>query len=605
MKKIPFQLRAFVIILFNIIVKISYSQNVGINATGASPSAAAILDLNTGNSGSMGFLPEQVSLAATNTAGPIALPPTGLLVYNKATAGVSPYNVVPGYYYNAGTSVVPNWVLLLIEDNSGQSRKTGGACTTYQYGTCAGNLNLGANNTGFGDLALFDVSYYGTDNTAYGFQALNSNNDGQFNTGVGSNTQYSNINGSRNTSLGYKSLYYNTEPDNTAVGFEALTNNTTGYGNTANGAYALSANTIGGFNLADGTSALQSNVTGGYNTAVGYNALYNNYNGYQNLGIGYMALYNNTTGVQNSAVGFQALVDNTTGTWNTANGNLSLFSNIYGSSNVANGYGALYYNTNGSNNTGTGYYAMFDNLSGSNNVADGYQAMYNNDGNENTAIGAQTMGSNISGNENTALGYGAGPGLSYLQNTTLIGYDATTNISNVMVLGNTSISYVGTYAYFANLSDARFKKNVAEDVHGLDFIMKLRPITYNLDVRKLNAFLGTDKLKDDNKLSPTEKAKKDSADEAGIEHKESIKTSGFLAQEVEQAAKEANYDFDGVIKPANDKDHYSLSYEEFTVPIVKAIQEQQHIIDEQAKQIAELKKQVESLLQSKSVNTNK
>ena len=67
------------------IAGLSMAQNVGINTTGATPNAAAILDLNTGNAGSMGFLPEQVALTATNIAAPILLPPTGLIVYNTAT----------------------------------------------------------------------------------------------------------------------------------------------------------------------------------------------------------------------------------------------------------------------------------------------------------------------------------------------------------------------------------------------------------------------------------------------------------------------------------------------------------------------------------------
>jgi len=85
------------------------SQNVGINTTGAAPNASSILDLNTGNAGTMGLLPEQVALTATNAAGPIVLPATGLIVYNTATAGVSPNNVTPGYYFNAGTPGAPNW----------------------------------------------------------------------------------------------------------------------------------------------------------------------------------------------------------------------------------------------------------------------------------------------------------------------------------------------------------------------------------------------------------------------------------------------------------------------------------------------------------------
>ena len=54
--------------------------------------------------------------------------------------------------------------------------------------------------------------------------------------------------------------------------------------------------------------------------------------------------------------------------------------------------------------------------------------------------------------------------------------------------------------------------------------------------------------------------------------KEKIIQSGFIAQEVEQAAKELGYDFSGVDAPKNDKDFYGLRYAEFTVPLVKAVQ---------------------------------
>ncbi|MBC7776696.1 MAG: hypothetical protein H7246_14780, partial [Phycisphaerae bacterium] len=46
-------------------------------------------------------------------------------------------------------------------------------------------------------------------------------------------------------------------------------------------------------------------------------------------------------------------------------------------------------------------------------------------------------------------------------------------------------------------------------------------------------------------------------------------------QEVEAAAKEVGYDFSGVDAPKNEHDVYGLRYAEFTVPLVKAVQEQQ------------------------------
>lgn len=80
-----------------------FGQNIGINSTGAPPAASAMLDVSSSNSG---LLIPRVALTATNVAGPITSPATSLLVYNTATAGTTPNNVIPGYYYWNGTSWV-------------------------------------------------------------------------------------------------------------------------------------------------------------------------------------------------------------------------------------------------------------------------------------------------------------------------------------------------------------------------------------------------------------------------------------------------------------------------------------------------------------------
>jgi hypothetical protein len=72
------------------------AQNVGINTDGATPDASAMLDINSTNKG---LLIPRVALTATNVAGPVTSPTTSLLVYNTATDGAAPDNVVPGYYY--------------------------------------------------------------------------------------------------------------------------------------------------------------------------------------------------------------------------------------------------------------------------------------------------------------------------------------------------------------------------------------------------------------------------------------------------------------------------------------------------------------------------
>ena len=109
-----------------------FSQGVSINNTGAAANASTILDLNTGTSGTKGFLPQRVVLTASNVAGPVASPANGLLVYNTVSAGITPNNVTPGYYYWDGTS--STWVKIL------QASKVSGTLP-YMEGTSLVGLN--------------------------------------------------------------------------------------------------------------------------------------------------------------------------------------------------------------------------------------------------------------------------------------------------------------------------------------------------------------------------------------------------------------------------------------------------------------------------------
>src|SRR6187402_1963625 len=87
------------------------SQNIGINATGATPNTSAMLDIASTNSG---LLIPRVALTASNVAGPVTTPATSLLIYNTATAGTAPNNVVPGFYYWNGTA----WISLMTSSNT-------------------------------------------------------------------------------------------------------------------------------------------------------------------------------------------------------------------------------------------------------------------------------------------------------------------------------------------------------------------------------------------------------------------------------------------------------------------------------------------------------
>jgi hypothetical protein len=108
MRKILF----FIVALF--LTSFLHAQT-GIGTT--TPNASAKLDITSSDKG---FLPPRVALTAANVFTPItgtSSAAAGLLVYNTATAGSIPNNVVPGYYFWNGTL----WVQIsggLILDNS-------------------------------------------------------------------------------------------------------------------------------------------------------------------------------------------------------------------------------------------------------------------------------------------------------------------------------------------------------------------------------------------------------------------------------------------------------------------------------------------------------
>jgi hypothetical protein len=294
-----------------------------------------------------------------------------------------------------------------------------------------------------------------------------------------------------------------------------------------------------------------SNTTGDNNTAVGRNSLYENTTGYENVAVGHHALFANDSGFQNVAVGTYALYTNSIGGGNVALGSESLVSNVDGEANVSVGFGALY-----------------DNASGSLNVGLGVAALNNNTvGNYNVAIGAAALGANVSGESNTAVGYNSGAAAVGLSNTGAFGAGAQPTVSNTIRIGNSSITSIGGYAAWSNLSDARFKVDVRRNVPGLEFVKRLEPVTFKWDLDSLERFQGREP-RESNGLS------------AAREEKQMHRYTGFLAQQVEAAAKECGYEFSGIIKPANERSHYELSYAEFVVPLVQAIQEQQKQIDE-------------------------
>jgi hypothetical protein len=321
--------------------------------------------------------------------------------------------------------------------------------------------------------------------------------------------------------------------------------------NTATGANALHSLTSGGYNTANGVNALSSNTTGNWNTANGYHALWSNTTGGANTANGYDVLYYNTTGANNTGNGDNALYSNTSGTWNVANGVDALYSNTTGYLNTANGGYALYSNTTGVANTANGLNALDANTTGSFNTALGLYAGHNV----------------TTGNNNTFIGYSADTGPGDIYNAIAIGREAFVSSDNTVRIGFSAIYSIGGYVDWTNVSDGRIKKNIKNNVPGLAFINKLNPITYNLDLEAADRIIQRPAPKDGKTIAPAQE------EIAARKAKEQIAYTGFVAQEVEKAAKELNYDFSGVDAAKNDKDLYGLRYAEFVVPLVKAMQE--------------------------------
>lgn len=89
------------IILFSILLVASFGIHAQTGIGTTTPNASAKLEVFSTNKG---FLPPRITLTGASDVSTIATPVAGLLIYNTATAGTAPNNVVPGYYYWNGTS---------------------------------------------------------------------------------------------------------------------------------------------------------------------------------------------------------------------------------------------------------------------------------------------------------------------------------------------------------------------------------------------------------------------------------------------------------------------------------------------------------------------
>lgn len=331
-----------------------------------------------------------------------------------------------------------------------------------------------------------------------------------------------------------------------------------------------------------GTTAGRDNTSGNANTFVGHQAGLQNVVGNNNTYIGKNAGFANKTGGSNTFIGRSAGETNSSGSSNTFVGEDAGKMNIAGNFNTFIGENAGLENVGGSSNTFVGAEAGTANTGGINNSFFGEDAgLANNTGNNNTFIGENTGRMVTSGSSNTFLGQGAGETLvtgdnniaigvlanltNGISNAIAIGDAAASDASNKVVLGNMAATPIGGWDTWTDygVAGAGLRQRNKGEVKGLDFILKLKPVTYQVDYLKY-----------------AEKFYAAGADtivvgsyrQALIE-KSAISQTGFIAKEVERAAEDVGYDFNGVVKPSDKTGTYGLKYGLFTVPLVKAVQE--------------------------------
>lgn len=417
-----------------------------------------------------------------------------------------------------------------------------------KYMQVEADLSGGTNYQGFGTSQLLSVPYalyantsgapilpVGTaiGNTAYwdgSTWVVNSNNiynaGGMVGIGTGNPNQKLDVSGNINVPLD-SSYMINNQRILSAKGNS----------NLFAGEQAGLANTIGSYNTCLGFQAGPVNTVGAQNTFVGAETGVSNLDGMMNSFVGRRAGYSNTTGIENTFIGAYAGQDNTEGQHNSFLGVTTGSSNTLGIENTFLGAHAGYFNDVGSYNTFVGNFAGLTNTGG----------FYN-----------------------TLLGFQSELGSPNLTNATAIGYGATVNSSNSIVVGNSSVTSIGGQVGWSTLSDKRLKTNIRNNQLGLDFINGLKTVNY----------------------------------EYNTEGQEGKRYTGLIAQDVESLLKELGMEFSGIVSPMNENDFYSIRYSEFVVPLIKAVQEQSEEINQLKAANEQLHKRLEKIEQQLNSASN-
>ncbi len=519
-------------------------------------------------------------------------------------------------------SVTTGSYIVAIGDSALYSQVANGApeYPNFAVGSRAGFANTsGFANTYAGNDAGYKNTI-GSGNTFVGYEAGYSNVNGSTNSFFGRGAGYSLNAGGRNSFFGKDAGYFSSGNDNSFFGTQAGEYNSTGSNNSFYGVYAGRNNSTGSFNCLFGNyTGVFNNTTGNNNSIFGTFAGYSMGAGSNNCLFGNGAGYVNVSGYSNVGIGINAMRLNNSGHNIVAVGDSSLY-NTTSSNNTAVGSKAGYANTNAGENTYVGFEAGVEAMANSNSFFGSKSGWHTTSGNHSTYIGYLAGSGITEGYANTFVGSTANGTVNSLHNAASLGYSALVSCNNCLALGGTTVNNSATRVGINNttpLTDLHIIQQTdagGDKVRGLRLQRSSNTNHWRIMIDPSNNLIFEYNDVGYSYINPTtlafvqgsdEKLKKDIVPLAGMldkvmrlqaksyHYKANSQNDplsfGFIAQDVQKI-------FPEFVSENANNGLLGLSYSSFGVVAIKAIQEQQQVIDNQSRRIEELEKKLEKVL---------